>query len=58
MKVNLDMEITDDNGADYYSGGNTWANMPKENVVEIEALLIKFLADLNAISKARLAEKK
>ncbi len=58
MKVSLDLKITDDNGADFYSGGNTWSNMPRENVIEMEAMLIKFMADLNAVAKAKQSEKK
>jgi hypothetical protein len=57
MQMKLDVVITDDLGAPFYKGENVWDGLKQTDVVMMEALLIKFLTDLNTAGK-QLAEAK
>jgi hypothetical protein len=57
MQMKLDVTITDDAGQPFYTGTNTWDGLKQTDVVMMESLLIKLMADLNAAGKA-LAESK
>jgi hypothetical protein len=58
MQVKMDVVITDDDGSAFYSANNVWDGVSRQDVVMLEKMLVKFLADLTEVGAAKAKDKK
>ena len=58
MKASIKFSVTQDDNSAFFDNVVEYSNMTRDDVVELEAYLVKFLAEMVEVGKKKAAGKK